>query len=101
MCFSKLVTMAPLAIIAVVVFLSTAVFAQKTALNSLREIEARNRAAQLELEQSRLKWQQVQSDFVNRNAELERSRAETDRVINWIETQKTEKRLRELAERAE
>lgn len=75
--------------------------AQKSAQEILREMEASNRTAQIEMEQSRLRWQLMEAESARRNAELERLRLETDRLRLWNESQDASNRAREISERAE
>ena len=80
---------------------SSAAFAQKSTQEILREMEASNRAAQIEIEHSRLRWQQLEADTARRSAELERLRLDTDRLRLLNESQDASNRAREIAERAE
>jgi len=54
--------------------MSTAAIAQKSTQELLREIESSNFAAQLEMEQSRLRWQQMEAEKARRHAEIDRLR---------------------------
>ena len=82
-------------------FCSPGALAQKSTQDIFREMEASNRAAQIEMEQSRLRWQQIEADTARRSAELERLRLETDRLRAWNESQDASDRARAIAERAE
>lgn len=93
--------MARVILVATVVCVSTAAFAQKSTQELLREIETSNRAAQLEMEQSRLRWQKMEADTARRHAEIERLHAETDHFLMWNESQKAADRAREMVDRAE
>lgn len=88
-------------LVATVTCISTNALAQKSTHELLREIESSNRAAQIEMEQSRLRWQQMEAETAKRHAEIDRLRAETDRLRMWNESQAVAKRAREIAERAE
>jgi hypothetical protein len=90
-----------LLLVATVTCMSTTAIAQKSTQELLREIESSNRAAQLEMEQSRLRWQQMEAETARRHAEIDRLRAETDRLRMWNESQEAADRAREIAERAE
>lgn len=91
-----------LQLLAVVTVCSSSVAsAQKSTQEVLREMEANNRAAQIEIDQSRLRWQQMEAETARRNLELERLRLETDRLRLWNESQDASERAREIAERAE
>lgn len=80
---------------------SSAGLAQKSTNEIVREMELSNRAAQIEVEQARLRWQQMEAETARRNSELERLRLETDRLRLWNESQDASNRAREIAERAE
>jgi len=90
-----------LLLVATVTCMSTTAIAQKSTQELLGEIESSNRAAQLEMEQSRLRWQQMEADTARRHAEIDRLRAETDRLRMWNESQEALDRARATAERAE
>lgn len=83
-----------LLLVATVTCMTTAAIAQKSTQELLREIESSNRAAQLEMEQSRLRWQQMEAETAWRHAEI-------DRLRMWNESQEAADRAREIAERAE
>lgn len=61
-------------LVATVTCMSTAAIAQKSTQELLREIESSNFAAQLEMEQSRLRWQQMEAEKARRHAEIDRLR---------------------------
>jgi hypothetical protein len=88
-------------LVATVTCMSITALAQKSTQELLREIESSNRAAQLEMEQSRLRWQQMEAETARRHAEIDRLRAETDRLRTWNESQAAADHAREIAERAE
>lgn len=77
------------------------VLAQESTQEFLREMEINNRAAQIEMEQSRLRWEQMEAESTRRNAELEQLRLETDRLRLWNESQDATNQAREFAEHAE
>lgn len=81
-------------LVATVTCMSTAAIAQKSTQDLLREIESSNRAMQLETEQSRLRWQQMEVEAALRHAEI-------DRIRMWNESEEAAVRAREIAERAE
>lgn len=80
---------------------STATFAQKSTQEILREIESSNRAAQIEMEQSRLRWQQIETESAWRHSEINRLRAETDLLRMRNDSQDITDRTRLMLERAE
>jgi len=73
---------------------STIVFAQNSNQELLRQIEASNRAARLEMEKDRLKWEKMEADTTRHHAEIKRLR-----MLN--ESEEVADRAREMADRAE
>lgn len=86
---------------ATVMCTSAAAIAQKSTQELMREIEGGNRAAQLEIEKSQLRWQQMEAEIARRYAEIDRLRAETDQLRMWNESQEAADRAIDIAERAE